>query len=123
MCVLEDVPHERILFGAKDVGDKRLLNKGLIGSENLVSKVKAKVMFIQNLHDHIKNGVQDTVVSFLNGLPVVATASESLRVDRAAWPVYDQKNPTNIIGNRTHLPLKLAWAMTAQKAQGKHWVL
>lgn len=25
--------------------------------------------------------------------------------------------------NRTHLPLKLAWAMTAQKAQGKHWVL
>lgn len=107
MCVLEDVPRERILFGAKDVGDKRLLNKGLIGSENLVSKVKAKVMFIQNL----------------NGLPAVATASESLRVDRAAWPVYDQKNPTNIIGNRTHLPLKLAWAMTAQKAQGKHWVL
>ena len=46
MCVLEDVPRERILFGAKDVGDKRLLNKGLIGSENLVSKVKAKVMFI-----------------------------------------------------------------------------
>ncbi|CAH3196472.1 unnamed protein product, partial [Porites evermanni] len=55
MCVLEDVPRERILFGAKD-----------------------------NLNDHIKNGVQDTVVSFLNGLPVVATASESLRVDRAA---------------------------------------
>lgn len=46
MCVLEGVPGERILFGAKDVGDKRLLNKGLIGSEKLVSKVGAKVMFI-----------------------------------------------------------------------------
>lgn len=46
MCVLEDVPREWILFGTKDVGDKRLLNKGLIESENLVSKVKAKVMFI-----------------------------------------------------------------------------
>lgn len=94
MCVLEDVPRERILFGAKDVGDKRLLNKALIGSENLVSKVKAKVMFIQNLNDHIKNGVQDTVVSFVNGLQL-----------------------------QLLLQNDMAWAMTAQKAQGKHWVL
>lgn len=54
MCVLGDVPRERILFGAKDVGDKRLLNKGLIGSENLVSKVKAKVCLFRILMTTLK---------------------------------------------------------------------
>ena len=36
-------------------------------------KVGAKVMFIYNINNRIKNGVQGTVTSFLNGLPVVTT--------------------------------------------------
>ena len=116
MCVLETLPGEQILFEATDVGDKRLLNKGLIASEKLVLKVEVKVMFIYNLNDRIKNGVQGIVTSFLNGLAVVTTESESLLVDRVTWPVYDLKGPTKVIGTRTQLPLKLAWAMTVHKA-------
>ena len=65
-------------------------------------------MFIYNLNDRIKNGVQGTVTSFLNGLPVITTESESLLVDRVTWPVYDLKDLTKGIGTRTQLPLKLA---------------
>ena len=90
MCVLETVPGEQILFEAIDVGEKSLLNKGVIASEKLASKVGEKVMFIYNLNNRIKNGVQGTVTSFLNGLPVV-TESKSLLVDRVTWPVYDLK--------------------------------
>ena len=116
MCVLETLPGEQILFEATDVGDKRLLNKGLIASEKLVLKVGVKVMFIYNLNDRIKNGVQGTVTSFLNGLAVITTESESPFVDRVTWPVYDLKGPTKVIGTRTQLPLQLAWAMTVHKA-------
>ena len=80
ICVCWKLPGEQILFEATNVGDKRLLNKGLIASEKLVLKVGAKVMFINNINDRIKNGVQGTMTSFLNGLPVVATESESLLV-------------------------------------------
>ena len=91
MCVLETLPGEQILFEATDVGDKRLLNNGLIASEKLVLKVWAKVMFIYNLNDGIKNGVQGTVTSSLNGLPVVTTESESLLVDRIIVPQQEEE--------------------------------
>ena len=119
MSILDALPGEEFMFEAFDKGDKKQLNKGLIASEKLALKVGAQVMFIYNINDNIKNGVQGTVTSFLNGLPVVCTASETIVVNQVTWPVYDKRQPTKVIGTRTQLPLKLAWAMTVHKSQGK----
>lgn len=69
-----------------------MLNRELIANEKLVLKVGAKVMFIYNVNDRIKNGVQGTVTSFLNGLPVVTTSNgtEGDVVERVTWSVYDR---------------------------------
>ena len=119
MCILDSLPGQEVVFQAYDVGEKKLLNWGLIAGEKVVLKIGAKVMFIYNINDKIKNGVQGTVVYFLNGLPVVTSGSESIVVDRVTWPVYDRRDPNKLVGTRTQVPLKLAWAMTVHKAQGK----
>ena len=119
MCALDNMPGEEVIFDAYDTGDKKILNKELIASEKLALKVGAPVMFIYNINDNVKNGVQGTVVSFLNGLPVVNTGSETLIVDRVTWPVYDRKHTFKVIATRAQIPLKLSWAMTVHKSQGK----
>ena len=48
----------------------------------------AQVMFIYNINDRIKNGVQGTIVSFADGLPVVSVFSETVIVDKVTWSVY-----------------------------------
>ena len=119
MCFLEDIPGEEVLFEAFDVGDKKVLNRDLIAKEKLALKVGAQVMFIYNINDRIKNGVQGTVVSFTDGLPVVSTFSETVIVKKVTWSVYAKDDPTRVIGTRSQIPLMLAWAMTVHKAQGK----
>ena len=86
-----------------------------ITSEKLVLKFGAEVMFIYNVNNNIKNGVQGTVSSFLNGLPVVTTAAETIVVNQVTWPVYNKKELAKVMGTRRQLPLKLAWAITVQQ--------
>lgn len=119
MCILDGLPGQEVVFQATDVGEKRLHNRQLIASEKLVFKVGAKVMFIYNISDHIRNGVQGEVISFLNGLPVVATSVETIVVHQVTWPVYAKDDPARVVETRAQLPLKLAWAMTVHKSQGQ----
>ena len=119
MSILDALPGEEVVFQAYDKGGKKQINRSVIAREKLALKVGAEVMFIYNVNNNIKNGVQGTVSSFVNGLPVVTTAAETIIVNQVTWPVYDKKEPTKVIGTRTQLPLKLAWAMTVHKSQGK----
>ena len=121
MCILDSLPGQEVVFQAYDIGEKKLLNRELIANEKLVLKVGAKVMFIYNVNDRIKNGVQGTVASFLNGLPVVTTSNgtEGVVVKRVTWSVYDRMDIHKLGGMLTQITLKLAWAMTVHKAQGK----
>ena len=119
ISILDRLPGNEVVFQAFDVGDKRVLNRNLIANEKLVLKIGAKVMFIFNINDRIKNGVRGEVVSFVNGLPLVSCSTETIVVDRVSWPVYDRTDPTKIVGTRTQIPLKLAWAMTVHKSQGQ----
>ena len=103
-----------MLFEAFDVGDKKVLNRDFIAKEKLALKVGAQVMFIYNINDGIKNGIQGTVVSFTDGLPVVSAFSEvvsafseAVIVDKVTWSVY-----AKVIDTRSQIPLLLSWAMT-----------
>jgi len=108
MAILDALPREEVVFHAYDKGNKKQINRSVIANEKVVLKVGADVMFIFNVNNNIKNGVQGTVSSFLNGLPVVTTAAETIVVNQVTWPVYDKKEPTKVKGTRTQLPLKLA---------------
>ncbi|KAL9977118.1 hypothetical protein ACROYT_G014491 [Oculina patagonica] len=65
MCTLGSLPGQEVLFQAYDIEEKKLLNRELVANEKLILKVGAKVMFIYNINDRIKIGVQGTVASFL----------------------------------------------------------
>ena len=119
ICFLEDIPGEEVLFEVFDIGDKKVLNRDLIAKENLALKVGTQVMFIYNINDRIKNGVQGTIVSFTNGLPVVSASSETIVVEKVNWSVYAKDDPTKVVGTRSQIPLMLSWAMTVHKAQGQ----
>lgn len=119
ISILDRLPGNEVIFQAFDVGDKPVLNRNLIANEKVVLKVGAKVMFIFNINDRIKNGVRGEVVSFVNGLPVVSCSAKTIVVDRVTWPVHDRTNPTKVVATRTQIPLKLAWAMTVHKSQGE----
>ncbi len=115
-CILDGLPGQQVVFDSYDIGDTKVLKE--VQYQKLALKIGAQVMFIYN-NDKIKNGVLGTVVAFFNDLPVVKTDLETIVVNKVTWPAYDRSDPCKVIGTRTQISLKLAWAMTIHKAQGK----
>lgn len=94
-------PGQEVVFHTTDIGKKRVLNRQLIARENLVPRVRAQVVYIHSINYHITNGGGGEVVSFLYGLPVVASSAETTNVDGVTWSEYDRDDPTGVMATKT----------------------
>lgn len=123
---LADLPGKAESFSGKREGE--FTPRDMPTEETLVLKVGARVMFVRNdAEGKWVNGTLGTVTKLMNGCVQVAIDDgETLTVGPVQWTMYRTvlDNETRAldrekVGTFTQLPLKLAWAATIHKSQGK----
>jgi len=124
MSNLDKLPSKEISFLFEKTGE---IERNLYpNDEEIVLKVGAQVMFILNDSERRwVNGTIGTVLDIVGDTVFVEKADNSVvEVKVHTWEIsrYIFKNgkfEREIMGSFTQLPLKLAWAITIHKSQGK----
>ena len=128
---LAEVNTEEFQYLARVTGDfsERLFPTAL----NLKLRVGAQVMFIKNDPDkNFVNGTVGMVTALDNDVVVVQIVTtdgliKNITVERITWeiikykqdPADDKLLKSQVIGSFNQYPLKLSWAITIHKSQGK----
>ena len=138
-AVVNQINKEKI---AKVEGEERMFIPRVTGAFNerlfptttpLILKEGAQVMFVKNdPKKQFVNGTIGKVIEISEDLIKVSVRrdddkTELIEVERMIWEIQkyklDQENPddikSDVIGSFEQFPLKLAWAMTIHKSQGK----
>jgi ATP-dependent DNA helicase PIF1 len=129
--MLAQLPDDLQAFGAATFGS--LESRAMPAEETIELKTGARVMFVANdPNDRFVNGSMGRVIGFKtdnDGIdwPIVKLDDDSeLVVEPHTWEVrrttFDKttkKLKSEILGSFRQLPLRLAWAVTIHKSQGK----
>jgi hypothetical protein len=125
---LEALPGKGKPFSAKIDPD---FGRHYPADEELVLKVDARVMFLRNDvagpdGPRFVNGTIGTVKTIKADTVIVGVDGTAIEVERMTWqktePLFQPATNTfthRVLGEFTQFPLRLAWAVTIHKAQGK----
>jgi ATP-dependent exoDNAse (exonuclease V) alpha subunit len=120
---LEGIPGEKKTFSLEKEG--RISSADIVAESNLELKVGSKVMCIKNLHEkRVYNGQTGYVKNIKNNEIIVEFSSQTFSIYRETWEVFGYTKVNGeavktILGSYKQFPLKLAYAITIHKSQGK----
>ncbi len=120
LAEIKDKPHS---FQATEWGDRyalEMLQKHCLAPQELRLKVGAQVMLLWNLEpaNGLANGSTGIVKGFhsLTKQPIVRFACGHTReLSEQRWQI---KSGSDVLAERSQIPLRLAWAITSHKSQG-----
>ena len=121
MNKLINLPGDIYVYDAIDTTSEYVLNKVTLAESQLKLKIGAEVMLLNNLSDKLKNGTRGKVIKLENDGPTIDFKDVGIvtKLHRCTWFAYKSGEKDTIVGQRSQFPLRLAWGITAHKAQGR----